>query len=119
MTVFPEPFASVYDDRSRPGSGFKAYAADDRSMGLFPSPRKAAAAITMTRSWVAQKTRPGQAYDGAQCDPIKHGPIVRSVSATMSAITPRNRSGLAIELLTVPSRAFSIQQTRGRRGDRI
>jgi hypothetical protein len=63
MTVFPEPFASVYDDRSRPGvilargrSGFKAYAADDRSMGLFPSPRKAAAAITMTRSWVAQKT---------------------------------------------------------------
>jgi hypothetical protein len=62
MTVFPEPFAAVYDDRSRPGvilargrSGFEAYAADDRSLGLFPSPRKAAAAITMTRSWVAQK----------------------------------------------------------------
>jgi hypothetical protein len=55
MTVFPEPLASVYDDRSRPGvilargrSGFEAYAADDRSMGLFLSPRKAAAAITMT-----------------------------------------------------------------------
>jgi len=60
MTVLVEPFASVYDDRSRLGvilargrSGFEAYAADDHSLGLFPSPRKAAAAITTTRPWVA------------------------------------------------------------------
>ena len=59
MTVLVEPFASVYDDRSRLGvilargrSGFEAYAADDHSLGLFPSPRKAAAAITLTRPWV-------------------------------------------------------------------
>ena len=61
MTVLVEPFASVYDDRSRLGiilargrGGFEAYAADDHSLGLFPSPRKAAAAITTTRPWVAQ-----------------------------------------------------------------
>src|SRR5262245_43088962 len=61
MAVLVEPFASVYDDGSRLGvilargrSGFEAYAADDHSLGLFPSPRKAAAAITMTRPWVAQ-----------------------------------------------------------------
>jgi len=58
--------ASVYDDRSRLGvilargrSGFEAYAADDHSLGLFPSPRKAAAAITTTRPWV--KTSPNGA----------------------------------------------------------
>jgi hypothetical protein len=63
MTVLVEPFASVYDDRSRLGvilargrSGFEAYAADDHSLGLFSSPRKAAAAITTTRLWVAQTT---------------------------------------------------------------
>ena len=61
MTVLVEPFASVYDDRSRLGvifsrgkSGFEAYAADDHSLGLFPSPRKAAAAITTSRPWVAK-----------------------------------------------------------------
>jgi hypothetical protein len=61
MTVFVEPFASVYDDRSclgvilaRGRGGFEAYAADDHSLGLFPSPRKAAAAITTTRPWVGQ-----------------------------------------------------------------
>ena len=61
MTVFLEPFASVYDDRSRLGiilargrGGFEAYSADDHSLGLFPSPRKAAAAITTTRTWVAR-----------------------------------------------------------------
>ena len=55
MAVLVEPFASVYDDRSRLGvilargrGGFEAYAADDHSLGLFPSPRKAAAAITTT-----------------------------------------------------------------------
>ena len=55
MTVLVEPFASVCDDRSLLGvilargrGGFEAYAADDHSLGLFPSPRKAAAAITMT-----------------------------------------------------------------------
>jgi hypothetical protein len=59
MTVLLE--ASVYDDRSRLGiilargrGGFEAYAADDHSLGLFPSARKAAAAITTTRPWVAQ-----------------------------------------------------------------
>jgi len=63
MTVLVEPFASVYDDRSRLGvifvrgrGGFEAYAADDHSLGLFLSPRKAAAAITTTRPWVAQTT---------------------------------------------------------------
>jgi hypothetical protein len=63
MTVLAEPFASVYDDRNRLGvilargrGGFEAYAADDHSLGLFPSTRKAAAAITMTRAWVGQKT---------------------------------------------------------------
>ena len=57
MTVLVEPFASVYDDGSRIGvilargrRGFEAYAADDYSLGLFPSPRKAAAAITTTRT---------------------------------------------------------------------
>jgi hypothetical protein len=45
MSVLVEPFASVYDDRSRLGvilargrRGFEAYAADDHSLGLFPSP---------------------------------------------------------------------------------
>ena len=63
MAVLVEPFASVYDDLSRLGvilargrGGFEAYAADDHSLGLFPSPRKAAAAITTTRPWVAQTT---------------------------------------------------------------
>jgi hypothetical protein len=58
-----EPFASVYDDGSRLGvilargrGGFEAYAADNHSLGLFPSPRKAAAAITTTRPWVAHTT---------------------------------------------------------------
>jgi hypothetical protein len=39
---------------ARRGRGFKAYAADDHSLGLFPSPRKAAAAITTSRPWVAK-----------------------------------------------------------------
>jgi hypothetical protein len=63
MTVSEEPFASVYDGPSRLGvilargrGGFEAYAADAHSLGLFPSPRKAAAAITLTRPWVAQNT---------------------------------------------------------------
>jgi len=61
MTLLLEPFASVYDDRSCLGvilahgkSGFEAYAPDDHSLGLFPRPRKAAAAITTTRPWVVQ-----------------------------------------------------------------
>jgi hypothetical protein len=63
MTALVEPFASVYDDRSclgvilaRGRRGFDAYVADDHSLGLFPSPRKAAVAITTTRPWVAQTT---------------------------------------------------------------
>jgi len=65
MTVLVEPFASVYDDGGRIGvilargrRGFEAYAADDYSLGLFPSPRKAAAAITTTRPWVAETAGP-------------------------------------------------------------
>ena len=56
VAVLVEPFASVHDDGSRLGvilargrGGFEAYAADNHSLGLFPSPRKAAAAITTTR----------------------------------------------------------------------
>jgi hypothetical protein len=64
MTVLSEPFAAGYDDQSRLGvilartgrGGFEAYAADDHSLGLFPSPREAAAAITMARPWVAGTT---------------------------------------------------------------
>src|SRR5262245_45241062 len=60
MTVLLEPFASVYDDRSRLGiilaRGRGGFVADDHSLGLFPSPRKAAAAITTTRPCVAQTT---------------------------------------------------------------
>jgi hypothetical protein len=63
MTVLAELFASVYDDRHRLGvilargrNGFEAYAADDHSLGLFPSTRTAAAAITMARPWVARTT---------------------------------------------------------------
>ena len=63
MAVLVEPFASVYDDGSRLGvilargrGGFEAYAADNHTLELFPSPRKAAAAITTTRPWVAQRT---------------------------------------------------------------
>jgi hypothetical protein len=36
-------------------SGFEVYTADDHSLGLFSSPRKAAAA-TPTRPWVGQTT---------------------------------------------------------------
>jgi hypothetical protein len=63
MTVSEEPFASVYDGPSRLGvilargrGGFEAYAGDAQSLGLFSSPRRAAAAITVTRPWVAQNT---------------------------------------------------------------
>jgi len=41
---------------ARGRSGFEAYAAGDQSLGLFPSPRKAAAAITMTRPWADQNS---------------------------------------------------------------
>ena len=62
MSVPSEPFAAVYEDRNRLGvivartgrGGFEAYAADDHCLGLFPTPREAAAAITMTRPWVAR-----------------------------------------------------------------
>jgi hypothetical protein len=64
MPVPSEPFAAVYEDRNRLGvivartgrGGFEAYAADDHCLGLFPTPREAAAAITMTRPWVARMT---------------------------------------------------------------
>ena len=46
--------------------GFEAYAADDYSLGLFPSPRKAAAAITTTRPWVAQTTAEDRPERGAE-----------------------------------------------------
>jgi hypothetical protein len=61
MSVPSEPFAAVYEDRNRLGvivaragrAGFDAYAPDDHCLGLFPTPREAAAAITMARPWVA------------------------------------------------------------------
>jgi hypothetical protein len=61
MTVSEEPFASIYDGPSRHilargRGGFEAYAGDAQSLGLFSSPRRAAAAITVTRPWVAQNT---------------------------------------------------------------
>jgi hypothetical protein len=60
MSVPSEPFAAVYEDRNRLGvivaragrGGFEA--ADDHCLGLFRTPREAAAAITTTRPWVAQ-----------------------------------------------------------------
>ena len=64
MPVPSEPFAAVYEERNRLGvivartgrGGFEAYAADDHCVGLFPTPREAAGAITMTRPWVARTT---------------------------------------------------------------
>ena len=64
MPVPSEPFAAVYEDQNRLGvivarigrGGFEAYAADDHCLGLFPTPREAAAAITMARPWVARMT---------------------------------------------------------------
>jgi hypothetical protein len=63
MPVPSEPFAAVYEDRNRLGvivartgrGGFEAYAADDHCLGVFPTPRKAADAITLTRPWANQK----------------------------------------------------------------
>src|SRR5215510_7220556 len=96
MTVFLEPFASVYDDRSRHGiilargrSGFEAYAADDHSLGLFPSPRKAAAAITTMRPWVVQTTSPNGANNdcsGAGIDQVRP----RDQSQDRQGARPRN-----------------------------
>ena len=64
MPVASEPFAAVYEERNRLGvivartgrGGFEAYAADDNCLGLFPTPREAAAAITMRRPWATPKT---------------------------------------------------------------
>jgi hypothetical protein len=64
MPVPSEPFAVVYEDRNRLGvivaragrGGFEAYAADDHSVGLFPTPRAAAAAITMARPWIERRS---------------------------------------------------------------
>jgi hypothetical protein len=64
MSAPSEPFAAVYEDRNPLGvivaptgrGGFEAYAADDHCLGLFPTPREAAAAITMARPWVARMT---------------------------------------------------------------
>ena len=62
MPVASEPFASVYEERNRLGvivarsgrGGFEAYVADYHCLGLFLTPREAAAAITMTRPWVGR-----------------------------------------------------------------
>jgi hypothetical protein len=56
MPIPSEPFAAVYEDRNRLGvivartgrGGFEAYAADEHSLGLFPTPRAAAAAMERT-----------------------------------------------------------------------
>jgi hypothetical protein len=53
MSVPSEPFAAVYEDRNRLGmivartgrGGFEAFAADDRCLGLFRTPRGAAAEV--------------------------------------------------------------------------
>jgi hypothetical protein len=63
MPAPSEPFATVYEDGNRLGvivaragrGGFEAYAVDDHCLGLFLTPREAAAAVTMTRPWVARK----------------------------------------------------------------
>jgi hypothetical protein len=59
MTVLVAPFASVYDDRSRLGSSWHAGGAASRptttTWDFFQSP-KAAAAITVTRPWVAERS---------------------------------------------------------------
>jgi hypothetical protein len=76
MPVPSEPFAAVYEDRNRLGvivartgrGGFEAYAAGDHCLGLFPSPREAAAAITTTRRWVAEPTVTSLAFAGGGID---------------------------------------------------
>jgi hypothetical protein len=95
MTVLIEPFASVYYDRSclgvifaRGRNGFEAYAADDHSLGLFPSPRKAAAAITMTRSWVAQRP-PGQTRTQST-DPNLMRPLANPTETFPTGVTARH-----------------------------
>jgi hypothetical protein len=50
--------------RARLGGGFEAYAADEHSLGLFPTPREAAAAIIMARPWVARTTATELAQGG-------------------------------------------------------
>src|SRR5437762_12341595 len=65
----------------KPG-GLEAYAADTQSLGLFSSPRKAAAAITVTRPWIAQ-TPPGQTrtrWTDPQCDEAASGTVQRLAS---------------------------------------
>jgi len=62
MSVPSEPFAAVYKDRNRLGvivartgrGGFEAYAPGEHCLGLFPTPREAAAAIFMAHPWVAR-----------------------------------------------------------------
>src|SRR5262249_30039901 len=81
MTVLVEPFASVYDDRSRLGiilarrrGGFEAYAAADHRLGLFPSPRQCAAGITMTRRWLPQtpaEDKPERSQQSLPSSPVQ------------------------------------------------
>src|SRR5215469_6296297 len=96
MSVPSEPFAAVYEDRNRLGvivartgrGGFEAYAADDHCLGLFPSPRKAAAAITMTRPWVAQRP-PGQARTQST-DPHLMRPLANPTETCPTGVTSRH-----------------------------
>ena len=83
MPVPSEPFAAVYEEQNRLGvivarigrGGFEAYAADDHCLGLFLTPREAAAAITVRHPWVARKTaeyrpEPSEGKGGAPGTPL-------------------------------------------------
>ena len=94
MPVPSEPFAAVYEDRNRLGvivarigrGGFEAYAADDHCLGLFPTPREAAAAITTTRPWVAEPRS-----NHVQCSPSGHHPPSAPAPSACSPWTLRRR----------------------------
>ena len=74
MPVPSEPFATVYEDRNRLGvivartgrGGFEAYAADNHSLGLFPSPREAPLGRANDRRGEARTAPPGSFLRGRQ-----------------------------------------------------
>src|SRR5262249_19980272 len=96
MSVPSEPFAAVYEDRNRLGvivartgrGGFEAYAADDHGLGLFPTPRAAAAAITKARPRdtrvISSATARTRLVSGT---PMPQSPL--SISLMVTQVTPR------------------------------